>query len=487
MTNNRHNSTRYHSLGKLALLASSILLIQMNPALAANGRNIIQIDNTADANYVVDGHEGIVNAIKSNTTRVQAFSLPKYDITLTQPLTITIKPGNEVQWRHTLENTGTFDANVAVSFTTPNTLSNFQVYIDANNNGMIDSNETELQPTISIAAGEQIHLIVKALTSTELKDGDTVDVPITAVVQEDKTVKASATGSLVAIVPSIAFKDPTYQNNLIQTSVGQPVYIEVGLAYCNANPTQVDNVWLNVTSSKTGDTLRLKAVETGVNTGRYRISAPTELNANAIADAVIQTLDGDTLTTEVDKCESADGSTTGVIPDKILTSINVINTQTTLSISKEANVKSAEIGDFVDYTIKVTNVGKTDAADVVVKDDLPLGFTYVKNSVRVNGQKYTQDFVQSGKYMTLGLNSLKANETKKITYRVALGSNAASGTGTNIAFAEGKDSLTGSVVQSPLGEAHVDVTAGVLNTDGIIIGKVYADFNRDGIQQKELN
>lgn len=95
----------------------------------------------------------------------------------------------------TLENTGAFDANVAVSFNTPNTLSNFQVYIDANNNGIIDSNETELQPTISIQAGEQIHLIVKALTSNELKDGDTVDVPITAVVQEDNTVQASATDS----------------------------------------------------------------------------------------------------------------------------------------------------------------------------------------------------------------------------------------------------------------------------------------------------
>lgn len=101
----------------------------------------------------------------------------------------------------------------------------------------------------------------------------------------------------MAIVPSIVYKDPTYQNNLSQTSAGQPIYIEVGLAYCNADPTQVDNVWLNVTSkTKQGDTIRLKAVETGVNTGKYRISAPTGLNANAIADAVIQTLDGDTLT-----------------------------------------------------------------------------------------------------------------------------------------------------------------------------------------------
>ena len=486
-----HHSPAYTNrpLGQvrpLTLLVASILLSQVTPALA-DTRGVSNIDNIANATYSVQGQEGHALSKTSNKVNVTVFSLPKYDISITQPLTITIKPGSEVQWQNTIENTGAFDATVDVHFNVPTTLSNFQVYVDSNNNGVIDSNESPLEPTISLKAGEQIHLIVKALTSANLTDGETLSVPISAVIQEDNSVHASASDKLVAILPSIVYKDSDYQNKVEHTQPGLPVFIEVGLAYCNADPMQVDNVWIEVKSDKTGDIIRLKAVETGVNTGKYRISAPTELNANAIADAVIQTLDGDTLTTQADKCESADGSTTGVISDKILTSINVNNDQTALSISKEANVKSAEIGDFVDYTIKVTNVSKTDAANVVIKDDLPLGFTYVKNSVRVDGQKYTQDFAQSGKYMTLGLNSLKANETKKVTYRVALGSNAASGTGTNIAFAEGKNSLTGSVVQSPLGEAHIDVTAGVLNTDGIIIGKVYADLNRDGIQQKAQN
>lgn len=51
-------------LRPLTLLVAGILLSQVTPAGAANGRNIIQIDNTADANYVVDSHDGIVNAIK---------------------------------------------------------------------------------------------------------------------------------------------------------------------------------------------------------------------------------------------------------------------------------------------------------------------------------------------------------------------------------------------------------------------------------------
>lgn len=86
-----------------------------------------------------------------------------------------------------------------------------------------------------------------------------------------------------------------------------------------------------------------------------------------------------------------------MISDKILTSINVINTQTALSITKKANVKSAEIGDFVDYTIEVKNESKTDAENVVVKDDLPLGFLPMSKTRSEWVVKNTpQDFVQSG-------------------------------------------------------------------------------------------
>lgn len=70
-------------------------------------------------------------------------------------------------------------------------------------------------------------------------------------------------------------KDSDYQNKVEHAQPGLPVFIEVGLAYCNADPMQVDNVWIEVKSDKTGDIIRLKAVET-VNTGKYRISAPTE-------------------------------------------------------------------------------------------------------------------------------------------------------------------------------------------------------------------
>jgi uncharacterized repeat protein (TIGR01451 family) len=487
MTKLSHDAQNTPKLNSLSLVVGSLLLIQMNPVLADTGRGIIDIENMAEASYGIEGQAENTEHTQSNIVNAKAFSLPQYNITLTQPLTITLKPGNEVQWQNTLENTGAYDETVAVNFQVPSTLSNFEVYMDDNDNGVIDANDAKLTPTITIKAGEQIHLIVKALTSSNLQDGDKIAVPIVAVVQEDKTVTAKVTDDLVAILPAISYKNASYDKTLAQTQAGQPVYIEVGLALCNADPAQIDNVWINVTSKKTGDIIKLKAVETGVNTGKYRITAPTELNANAIADSIIQTLDADTLEAQATQCESSNGKIVSVISNKILSSIIINNDRPALSVSKEASVSQAQVGDFVEYSINVKNVGKSEATNVVLKDDLPLGFTYVKNSVNVDGKKYDQDFVNVGKYMTLGLGKLNANESRKITYRVVIGATGTSGNGTNTAFAEGEDTSASINITSALAKAHVKVTNGLLNTDGIIIGKVYADFNRDGIQQKDQN
>ena len=484
-------------MGKLSTLATAVLLIQINPAQAAdsqpnptqtstaqNSNHVISIDNTANASYNVE-KDNIPLQARSNTVDVQVFSLPKYAIALTQPLTITIKPAQEVSWKNVLTNTGALDETVAVNFAPPTTLSNFKVYVDLNNNGMVDAGESELTPTVSLKAGESIHLIVTALASADFKDGDTASVNINAVVQEDSNVTAKATDGLVVIQPSINYKSPDYTQVVTQSRAGDLIYPEVGLAICNANPSAVDYVWVTVTSKKTGDIIKLKGVETGANTGRYRLSAPTELNANPINDGIIQTLNGDNLSAQATACETATGETTDIASYNIITDIDIINNQAILAITKEASVRTADVGDFVDYTVDVKNTGNTPVDNAELKDDLPQGFTYVKNSVRVDGQKYATDFTPSGKYMTLGLGTLTANSSKKVTYRVLVNGSALSGTGTNIAHATGNDAVTSLAVASPEARAHVDISAGMINTDGIIIGKVYADLNRDGIQQKE--
>lgn len=100
--------TNRPTLGRVRpmLLVASILLSQVTPALADIACGVSNIDNIANATYSVQGQESHALSKTSNKVNVTVFSLPKYDISITQPLTITIKPGSDVQWQNTIENTG---------------------------------------------------------------------------------------------------------------------------------------------------------------------------------------------------------------------------------------------------------------------------------------------------------------------------------------------------------------------------------------------
>src|SRR5699024_4296367 len=106
-------------------------------------------------------------------------------------------------------------------------------------------------------------------------------------------------------------------------------------------------------------------IETSVNTGKYRLQAPTAINANAIVDDIIQTLDEDTLTAELEACiapsvglgTDSQPNITDLTPidDDISSTISVIDETPKLKVIKESKVKSAELGDYVSYTINVKN------------------------------------------------------------------------------------------------------------------------------------
>lgn len=147
-----------------------------------------------------------------------------------------------------------------------------------------------------------------------------------------------------------------------------------------------------------------------------------------------------------------------------------------LSVQKVASTKAAEIGDFVDYTVTVTNTGRADATDLAMLDTLPRGFVYVKNTMRVDGVKVADPQGKQGPYLTLGLNSLAPTRVVKVQYRVYIGPNALNGNGINRVRA------TATGVQSLEASAKVQVSAGVLMSDAFIIGKVYTDCNRSGVQ-----
>lgn len=490
---------------KISALSLAMLLMQSNMAFAAPESLVQIINNTAQATYNVNKQNDIAITSASNKVQVKVSNLPEYGISLTQQPLLTVMPNALVNWVNVLTNTSYSDETVKLTLNVSPTLSNLKVYQDLNKNGIVDSADSEilfdnLSGQIKLGHNESLQLIVQALSDANGKSGDTADIKIGAVVLEDPSVsKAHATDELIIVEPDIAFTTPKFDENKTTSQLNENVYIDASYAQCNVQPEKPDQVWVTIISSLTGDKYSLKAIETGNNTGKYHLSAPTQNNANAIDDKIIQTLVNDTLTASLDACiapsvgtgvnELPNDSDFTVRIDDLDTQINIIDDTPSLIVTKESDVKSAELGDYVSYTINVTNSSTSTAFDVQLKDALPRGFDYVNGSVRVGqsaeiNKAQTTEFKTDGKYQVLSLGNMPSGESKKITYRVLVGAASLGGDGINRATAVANNGQ-GQSVASREAQWKIEVERGTINTDGIIVGKVYHDINRDGIQQKE--
>ncbi len=498
------------STAKVSALTLAMLLMQSNTAFAAPNDVLQIIENIANASYNIAGDTSIGLSSTSNQVQVESSELPKYGVSLSKPPRQTVAPGALVNWVNVLSNTSFSDETVEITINAPTSLSNLIVYRDLNNNGIIDNSDEQvildnnLKAQISLTQSSSIQLIIQALTDINARDGEIANIQIGATVLEDPSVTAAtaeAIDSLIIVESGINFTTPTYNDTKESSEINRDVYIETNFAQCNVQPGARDQAWITVTSLETNDSYSLKAIETGENTGKYQLLAPTQNNATAnLNDKIIQTLEGDVLTATLTACIAPSASLDpnqqpsqdqlNPIDQVIDTNITIINTTPSLSIVKEGDVKTAALGDYVNYTIKVTNNGKSTAFDVSLKDALPRGFDYVNNSVsysengvRIN-KAQTNEFKAEGKYQVLSLGDMNVGDTRDITYRVLIGATSLGGDGINRAFASGRDDVNG-IVSSLQAQWEIEVDRGVMNTDGIIIGKVYHDINRDGIQQKE--
>ena len=111
--------------------------------------------------------------------------------------------------------------------------------------------------------------------------------------------------------------------------------------------------------------------------------------------------------------------------------------QTGLFVQKDASKPTAELGDFVDYTVGIRN-GTGNAlnrADVILTDSLPAGFAYVKGTARRDGAAIADPKGGGGPLLSFTIGHLDQGATTTLTYRVRLGPGANRGDGTNRAQA----------------------------------------------------
>ena len=156
-------------------------------------------------------------------------------------------------------------------------------------------------------------------------------------------------------------------------------------------------------------------------------------------------------------------------------------TSNNLLVSKSASKATAEIGDFVDYTVRVFNGTAASANPVTIRDVLPAGFKYVSGSARLLTPPATVAVPVTptggaGPSLIFNGGLITAGTTVTLTYRAQLSVNAALGDGINRA------SASAAGLGSNTATARVRVTGGVFSDKGFIVGTVFADCNRDRVQ-----
>src|SRR5262249_197345 len=106
-----------------------------------------------------------------------------------------------------------------------------------------------------------------------------------------------------------------------------------------------------------------------------------------------------------------------------------------LFIQKAASVSAAEVGDFVDYTLRVNNVHGPNLNTVRLLDNLPFAFVYQQNTARLENRKAPNPQGGAGPQLQFNIGAVPDNTTVTITYRVRISPGAAQGDGVNIAQA----------------------------------------------------
>lgn len=393
------------------------------------------------------------------------------------------------------------------------------------------------------------------------------------------------------------FNDPNYTEETATAITGRPLYLEADAAGCNVDFALVDTTFIQLQSAVTGDTEMFKAVETGRNTGRFRIEPNVQTrdfnlypptNGNGIMeissnDQIVTTLqDCGGLSTsvianvfvdphgivfdsesnqpipgaEVYIYEVSGNSETEatvynynksqILPSRITTNsegkfqytrlepgiyridvmppkgylypskldtaffadnrtitlegsyglnftVNApngavnfdipldVDGQNAMTLEKKVNTQEVEIGEFLTYTLILTNTILSDISNVIIDDILPFGFSYMPGTSRLGGAKIADPVGGSGPALQYTIPVLSAGNKVELSYRILAGPGSVSSDGINRASAVSDEVI---VKLSNVAKVKVEVRKGVFSEDAFVVGKVFYDINKNNVQEE---
>ncbi|HBC41315.1 MAG TPA: hypothetical protein DCZ88_05275, partial [Pseudanabaena sp.] len=163
-----------------------------------------------------------------------------------------------------------------------------------------------------------------------------------------------------------------------------------------------------------------------------------------------------------------------------------------IQILKTVDRAAAQPGDVVVYRLAVKNLANTEIRLPAIRDDLPVGFQYVNNSVRaeLGGASVPVAVSQNGRTLTFQIQNtalpraIVNSAVLNLVYAAQVTNDALRGNGINRATVSGVlFSTPPRVVRDGPASYRIRVQPGILSDCGTLIGRVFVDKNFDGEQQ----
>lgn len=158
-----------------------------------------------------------------------------------------------------------------------------------------------------------------------------------------------------------------------------------------------------------------------------------------------------------------------------------------LQIIKTGDRATAEPGDTVIYRLSLKNLADAGLNNLVVTDNLPLGFQFLPKSVRgeMGGTAVTITSQGNGNTAIFQTDmTIPPGEVLNIAYAAQLTSDALRGNGRNSAIANAQRADNRFSTKDGPATHQLKIRPGIVSDCGTIIGRVFVDKNFDGEQQR---
>ncbi|ULP73427.1 DUF11 domain-containing protein [Nodularia sphaerocarpa] len=206
---------------------------------------------------------------------------------------------------------------------------------------------------------------------------------------------------------------------------------------------------------------------------------------------VATSLDGEPITTTGDMSFT---DTVVVVPNAETVGLDLLAFRFTtgmcqtnqLQIVKTGDRATAEPGDTAIYRISVRNQSDAALNNLIVTDNLPLGFKFLPTSVRGEIDRQLVEITISHNGYSITFNpqtTIPTGKVLNIAYAVQLTPDAVRGTGRNSAIVNAQRVDNNFTIKDGPVTHYLRIRPGITSDSGTIIGRVFVDKNFDGEQQ----